>query len=93
MAKSDIRRYSAEELKAMKDKGNYVPTRADAPVPEIDEAFWANARVVMPLPRKVHTGIRLDADLLEWFKSQGKGWQTRMNAVLRSYYESHHHSS
>jgi uncharacterized protein (DUF4415 family) len=90
MAKSDIRRYSADELKAIKDRGNYVPTRKDAPEPEIDEAFWEKARVVTTPQRKVHTGIRLDADVLVWFRSQGKGWQTRMNAVLRSYYESHH---
>ena len=31
--------------------------------------------------------MRLDADIVDWFKSQGKGYQTRMNAVLRSYYE------
>jgi uncharacterized protein (DUF4415 family) len=67
-----------------------VPTRKDAPEPEIDEAFWEKARVVTTPQRKVHTGIRLDADVLVWFRSQGKGWQTRMNAVLRSYYESHH---
>lgn len=36
-----------------------------------------------------HTGIRLDADVLDWFKSQGKGWQTRINAVLRSYFDHH----
>lgn len=90
MAKSDIRRYSADELKAIKDRGDYVPTRKDAPEPEIDEAFWEKARVVTTPQRKVHTGIRLDADVLVWFRSQGKGWQTRMNAVLRSYYESHH---
>jgi len=74
----------------MTEKGDYVPTRPDAPEPEIEEDFWDKARVVIP-PPKVHTGIRLDADMLEWFKTQGKGWQTRMNAVLRSYYESHHH--
>lgn len=91
MAKSDIREYSADELRAMKDTGDYVPTRTDAPAPDIDEDFWKNARVVTTPQRKVHTGIRLDADVLEWYRSQGKGWQTRMNAVLRSYYESHNH--
>ena len=33
--------------------------------------------------------IRLDSDVLEWFKSQGAGYQTRMNAVLRMYMEAH----
>ena len=65
MAKSDIRRYSADELKAMKSRGDYVPTRKDAPEPEIDENFWEKARVVTTPQRKVHTGIRLDADVLD----------------------------
>ena len=33
--------------------------------------------------------IRLDADMVEWFKAQGKGWQTKMNWALRLYYASH----
>jgi uncharacterized protein (DUF4415 family) len=33
----------------------------------------------------MHTGIRIDTDVLNWFKAQGRGWQTRMNAVLRAY--------
>ena len=32
--------------------------------------------------------FRLDADMLDWFRTQGKGYQTRINAVLRAYYES-----
>jgi uncharacterized protein (DUF4415 family) len=38
---------------------------------------------------KVFTAIRLDADLLETFKSTGKGWQTRVNAALRQYLKEH----
>jgi len=38
---------------------------------------------------KVFTAIRLDADLLETFKSTGKGWQTRVNAALRQYLHEH----
>jgi uncharacterized protein (DUF4415 family) len=48
-----------------------------------DADFWKNARVVIPRPKQTVT-IRLDADLLDWFRSQ-KGYQTRINAVLRSY--------
>lgn len=33
--------------------------------------------------------VRIDNDVVEWFKSQGKGYQTRMNAVLRSYMNAH----
>ena len=56
---------------------------------ELGEAFWKNARVVMPGRGKRQLTVRLDGDVLDWFKAQGKGYQTRMNAVLRSYYEAH----
>jgi uncharacterized protein (DUF4415 family) len=49
-----------------------------------DENFWMNAKLVMPRLKETMT-IRLDADVLEWFRKQGKGYQTRINAVLRSY--------
>jgi uncharacterized protein (DUF4415 family) len=38
-----------------------------------------------PVPAKTSISLRLDADVLEWFKSQGPGYQTRMNAVLRAF--------
>ena len=53
-------------------------------IPPLDDAFFANAALRMPEPKKTIT-IRLDADVLDWFKSQGKGYQTRSNAVLRVY--------
>ena len=37
------------------------------------------------VPPKASVSLRIDADVLEWFKSQGSGYQTRMNAVLRAY--------
>ena len=81
-----MKRYSLADLKAMRARGE-TRTAPDAPTVEVDEDFWRNARVVTPAAPKVHTGIRLDADMLAWFKAQGRGWQTRINAVLRSYYE------
>jgi uncharacterized protein (DUF4415 family) len=48
-----------------------------------DEKFWRSARVVLPRPKEVVT-MRLDADLLEWFRQQ-RGYQTRINAILRAY--------
>jgi uncharacterized protein (DUF4415 family) len=48
-----------------------------------DEAFWKNAKVVMPVPKEIVT-MRLDADLLRWFR-QHPGYQTRINAILRAY--------
>lgn len=52
-----------------------------------DRDFWKNARVVTPKPKETIT-IRLDSDLLEWLRRQ-KGYQTRINAVLRSYMQAH----
>lgn len=45
---------------------------------------WSRAEVVMP-PRKVPVSIRLDTDVLDYFKHEGAGYQSRINAVLRSY--------
>ena len=53
-----------------------------------DEEFWRTARVVMPRRKEAIT-IRLDADVLDWFRRRGRGYQTRINAVLRSYMEAH----
>ena len=53
-------------------------------IPETDEKFWASAAVVMP-QAKTHISVRLDEDVVDWFKRRGPGYQTRMNAVLRSY--------
>ncbi len=55
----------------------------DPDVHPTDEAFWDEAKVVMPR-RKEPITLRLDADLLAWLR-QEKGYQTRINAVLRTY--------
>jgi len=57
-------------------------------IPELDEKFWAKAEVRPP--RKEGVYIKLDKDILEWLRGQGKGYQTRINAVLRSYYKACH---
>jgi uncharacterized protein (DUF4415 family) len=71
----------------MGELGDYVATPADAPSIEPDAAFWESARMVMPPPGKASVHLRVDSDVLEWFKAQGEGHLTRMNAVLRSYVE------
>ena len=59
-------------------------------IPELDETFWQNARVVMHEDRnKTQITAKFDADMIAWFKQQGRGYQARMNAVLRSFYETH----
>ena len=55
-------------------------------IPELDDAFFANAEI--KLPSKQPVTLRLDTDVLMWFKSQGRGYQTRINKLLRRYMES-----
>lgn len=57
-------------------------------IPELDDSFWNNAQIEYPENKKPVT-LRLDRDVLDWFKSTGKGYQTRINAILRSYVEAH----
>jgi uncharacterized protein (DUF4415 family) len=44
-------------------------------------------RGLKPIPPKASIALRVDADVLEWFRSQGPGYQTRINAVLRAFKE------
>jgi len=53
-------------------------------IPPLDDAFWKKAvRNPFYRPTKTPTTVRLDSDVLMWFKSQGKGYQTRINDILR----------
>jgi len=52
--------------------------------PELDYNFFANATVRMPEPKKA-VSLRIDPDVLEWYKTKGPGYQTRINAILRMY--------
>ena len=62
-------------------------TGSDAPEAEsLGAAFWKSARVVMPVG-KTPVPLRLDSDVVDGFKANGKGHLTRMNAVLRAYVE------
>lgn len=55
-------------------------------IPELGEVFFRNARLVLPSGRTKRTvTLRLDEDVLAWFRAGGKGHLTRMNAVLRAY--------
>ncbi|MEA2060810.1 MAG: BrnA antitoxin family protein [Thermodesulfobacteriota bacterium] len=57
-------------------------------IPELGNSFFKSGKLRMP-KAKLRISIRLDADVLEWFKSHGNGYQTRINAVLRMYMEAH----
>ena len=93
-----IVRASAEEVQAMLDRGesrtDWERVRAmsqeeverladeeDGPLPE----GWESTVVIGIPRRKQGVHIRLDADVLDWFKARGPGYQTRINAVLRAF--------
>jgi len=60
---------------------------ADSEAHATDVRFWKSAKVVMPTPKEIVT-MRLDADLLRWFRRE-RGYQTRINAILRAYMQAH----
>ena len=60
--------------------------------PELTPEMFAEAVVrhgLKPVPNKAQLTLRLDNDVLAWFKAQGRGYQTRINALLRAYMEAH----
>lgn len=79
-----IDRKRLHEIKSIdEDKIDY------SDISELDDNFWANAHPVYPKQKKP-ISIRLDQDIIEYFKSEGKGYQSKINAVLRTYVEAHH---
>lgn len=88
MSENTITRMSLEDIRKLKGKTDWDRLRREGDFegePEF-EVDWSTAEVVTPEPKKL-ISLRLDADVVEFFRSQGKGYQTRMNAVLRSYME------
>jgi len=73
-------------LRAMSDADVTFTEDAPATTPQ----DWANAvahRGLLLPKRKVQIALRVDADVLDWYRAQGAGWQTYMNAVLRAFRE------
>ena len=61
-------------------------------LPEIPPEDFAHALVrkgLEPIARKSQITLRIDADVLEWFRAKGVGYQSQMNAVLKAYREAH----
>lgn len=97
--KNDTVRYTAKQIKVKIAKGedrtdwrkaNAVTAKKleasiRADVDDIlEEPDWTQAVLGIPAPKE-HINIRIDHDVLEWFKSNGKGYQTLMNNVLRAF--------
>ena len=74
-----------KRLHALSDKDIRAAVKSDAEARPTDVDFWKQAKIVLPQVKQTVT-IRLDADLLGWLRQQ-KGYQTRINAVLRTYME------
>lgn len=69
---------------ALSDEDIERMAEADKDNPATSRAYWADAKIGLQ-PLKTPVNAKFDADIVAWFKSQGRGYQTRMNAVLRLY--------
>ncbi|CAN5526990.1 BrnA antitoxin family protein [soil metagenome] len=61
-------------------------------IPKTAPEFWANAIIrkgLKPAPRKQQLTLRVDNDVVEFFKEQGRGYQTKINQLLRAYMDAH----
>ena len=73
-------------LDAMTDEELTAAATADPDNPPLDDAFFKQVMLRTP-ERKTGVYLRLDPDVLTWFRQSGRGYQTRINAVLRAYKE------
>jgi uncharacterized protein (DUF4415 family) len=85
----ETRKPTAEEQAALDAVSAMADSEIDtADLPEVTD--WSGAiRGGLYRPVKRLTSLRLDADVLEWFKRDGEGYQTRINAALREYVQRH----
>ena len=61
-------------------------------IPEITPEQFARAIVrkgLRPVERKAQVTLLIDSDVIEWFRSRGRGYQTRINSILRAYKQAH----
>lgn len=102
MSKENIVSYSIDEIRkriargksktdwarvdAMSDEEIEAAMRDDPDWAYLVDVDWSRATIIVPVPKNA-VSIRLDRDVLEFFKASGKGYQTRINAVLRHYME------
>lgn len=99
MKKENIVRYTLDGIRRMPVKSDIARLRAttdadierqiaeDPDLQGFDDIDWSKA-VFVPAPAKQPISIRLDSDILDFFKDQGGGYQSRINKVLRHYMES-----
>ena len=81
-------RTDVKRLKSMKDSAIVIDRDAPAWTPEM----FARAIVrkgLKPTQTKSLLSLRVDSDVLAWFRAQGRGYQSRMNALLRAFMKAH----
>lgn len=100
----NIVRYTIEELRKKRELGGdrsdwsaidaltEEELEASIDIEEEGMPIWDSLVVGFPKPKQQLT-VRFDGDIIDWFKAQGPGYQTKMNAVLRSYVESRKRSA
>ncbi len=100
-----MRRFSSAQLEEKRVRGESLTDRgrviakteaeldddiaSDPDWRDVPKTWHEAAEAIMPVPKQL-LSLRLDADVVEWFRAQGPGYQTRMNAVLRSFVFQHH---
>ncbi|MFN4057742.1 MAG: BrnA antitoxin family protein [Roseinatronobacter sp.] len=88
MQDDDFKAFSFEDIRKLKSQTDWEELRVqgDHKGPQEFVGDWTRAELVTPEPKKM-ISLRVDPDVLDFFKSQGPGYQTRMNAVLRAWME------
>jgi uncharacterized protein (DUF4415 family) len=76
-----------QRVDALTEEELEAATAADPDTEELEPGWIERAELLFPAQPKERVTVRLDADVLEWFRERGSGYQTRINAVLRSYVE------
>ena len=82
-----------QRLKDMPDAAATLAAEEDADNLPLDDPFFETARRLQPSAllkeAKQQITLRIDADVLEWFRATGSGYQSRMNAILKAYVQTH----
>lgn len=92
-----VTRRSLKEAVKGRTDWNRIDNQSDAEIdraiaadpdaaPVLDSDWFADAELVLPQPKRA-ISLRVDADVLDWYRSQGPGYLSRMNAILRGYAE------
>jgi len=91
MKRASTSRKSRTDLKKLRRMSDADIVR-DGDAPEWNPELFARSAArkgLRPVPKKALLSLRVDADVVAWFRAQGAGYQSRMNALLRAYMEAH----